>query len=183
VSPPDQHSLSDRRLPLPNGQPCTPLKPPTGGSAGHWTGSHPRQLTSNRRNHSHVRQHVARLPPAPAGSLRRPDGEGLSPNHCSTRSASRRTKQAFNALDMLLRGQTYRRATDQVIMPSPTGFLTLSAKGEAVNPGWRGKECGQLSQGPMPVPALGLIYERRNYVKSSSIRLDTHRPLAYCLRG
>jgi hypothetical protein len=31
--PPDQRSLSDRRLPLPNGQPYTPLKPPTGGAA------------------------------------------------------------------------------------------------------------------------------------------------------
>jgi len=98
--PPDQRSLSDRRLPLPNGQPYTPLKPPTGGAAdngayedslaftrpvfpspvapgwngsasavtlgfaprshprrtpgrgrshGHWTGSHPRLPTSNRR--------------------------------------------------------------------------------------------------------------------------------------
>jgi len=98
--PPDRRSLSDRRLPLPNGQPYTPLKPPTGGAAdngayedslaftrpvfpspvtpgwngsasaftlgfaprgyprrtpgrgrpyGHWTGSHPRLPTSNRR--------------------------------------------------------------------------------------------------------------------------------------
>ena len=31
--PPDRRSLSDRRLPLPNGQPYTPLKPPTGGAA------------------------------------------------------------------------------------------------------------------------------------------------------
>ena len=31
--PPDQRSLSGRRLPLPNGQPYTPLKPPTGGVA------------------------------------------------------------------------------------------------------------------------------------------------------
>ena len=29
----NQRSLSDRRLPLPNGQPSTPLKPPTGGAA------------------------------------------------------------------------------------------------------------------------------------------------------
>src|SRR3954467_7140035 len=31
--PPDQRSLSDRRLPLHNGQPYTPLEPPTGGAA------------------------------------------------------------------------------------------------------------------------------------------------------
>jgi hypothetical protein len=101
--PPDQRSLSGRRLPLPNGQPYTPLKPPTSGvadngaykdsltftrpafplpvapgwngnasaftlgfaprgypqrtpgrgrSLGHWTGSHLRQTTSNRCDHS-----------------------------------------------------------------------------------------------------------------------------------
>jgi hypothetical protein len=31
--PPDQRSLSGRRLPFRNGQPYTPLKPPTGGAA------------------------------------------------------------------------------------------------------------------------------------------------------
>src|SRR5437773_1226761 len=31
--PPDQRSLSDRRLPLPSGQPYTPLEPPTCGAA------------------------------------------------------------------------------------------------------------------------------------------------------